>query len=65
MIGNIIKNALYWKYNRGSWQWDLSCLTFILIIFTTPKDFLMQFTRHLLSAEQIRDIVLTWLTSFF
>jgi len=54
MIGRFLKNVFYWQYSRGSWQWDLSCLVFILIIFTTPHDFLSQYSHHLLSPEQIQ-----------
>jgi hypothetical protein len=53
--------AFFWTYDRGSWQWDVSCLVFLIIIFTTPKDFLSHYTRHLLSAGQIHEILFSWL----
>jgi len=37
MFGTI-KKIILWKYERGSWQWDLMCLAIIAFIFLTPKD---------------------------
>lgn len=53
--------ALYWTYERGSWQWDVSCLCFILVIFTTPHDFLGNFSHRPLSPDQIRSLLLSFL----
>lgn len=53
----LLRAIFYWTYERGSWQWDLSCLFFLLVIFTTPHDFLENFTRHPLSPDQIRSIL--------
>lgn len=49
----------YWTYERGSWQWDLSCLFFIIVIFTTPQDFLESFTRRPLSPAEIRGLIVS------
>ena len=57
MSGRLLYRAFYWTYERGSWQWDVSCLVFIVIIFTTPSDFLSQFTRHPLQPQEIHSIV--------
>jgi hypothetical protein len=57
MIGRFLYRAFYWTYDRGSWQWDISCLVFIFIIFTTPSDFLSQYTRHALTPQEIHSIV--------
>ena len=32
----VISRALFWTYQRGSWQYDLLCLVIILFIFLTP-----------------------------
>jgi hypothetical protein len=52
----------YWTYTRGSWQWDLFCLFFLLIIFTTPHDFLESYTRHPMAPDKIRAIVASFLS---
>jgi len=63
MILRFLKNAFYWQYERGSLPWDISCLVFILIIFTTPHDFLMNYTRHPLTPMQIHEIVMSFFAS--
>jgi hypothetical protein len=57
MIGRFLYRVFYWTYERGSWQWDVSCLVFILIIFTTPPDFLSQFTRHPMNSREIHALL--------
>jgi hypothetical protein len=57
MIKHFLYRAFYWTYERGSWQWDVSCLVFILIIFTTPSDFLSQYTLHPLTPREIHSIL--------
>ena len=32
-----MKNIIAWRYERGSWQWDVLCLLIIAFIFLTPK----------------------------
>lgn len=56
-ILRFFKRVLYWTYPRGSWQWDLMCLFFIVVIFITPKDFLEKYTRRPLTPAQIRQIL--------
>ena len=56
-IGRFFRNVFYWTYVRGSWQWDLSCLFFLLVIFTTPADFLQSHTANPLSPQQIRHLI--------
>jgi hypothetical protein len=66
---NVIKKFLgaifYWTYDRGSWQWDLSCLVFIIIIFTTPPEFFDRYTNNPLTPDQIRSAVATFLQNLF
>jgi hypothetical protein len=62
-IGRFLKNVFFWTYDRGSWQWDLSCLFFILVIFTTPQDFLLNYSRFPLTPEEIRGILIDWIRS--
>lgn len=66
---NAVKRFLiavfYWTYSRGSWQWDLSCLVFIIIIFATPRDFLENYTRNPLTPEQIRNALRSFLQNLF
>ncbi len=32
-----IKNFVLWRYERGTWQYDIFCLIIIAFIFLTPK----------------------------
>ncbi|HKX32392.1 MAG TPA: hypothetical protein VJ302_32195 [Blastocatellia bacterium] len=34
-----IKNVLLWSYERGSWQYDLLCLSIIATIFLVPSHY--------------------------
>jgi len=56
-VGRFFRNIFYWTYERGSWQWDVSCLFFVLVIFTTPGDFLQNYTSNPLSPDQIRHLL--------
>jgi hypothetical protein len=66
---NAIKKFLgaifYWTYDRGSWQWDISCLVFIIIIFTTSRDFFDRYTYNALTPEQIRSAIAHFLQNLF
>jgi hypothetical protein len=33
----MIKNIVWWAYERASWQWDVLCLLILAFIFLTPK----------------------------
>jgi hypothetical protein len=33
----MIRNIIWWSYERASWQWDVLCLLIIAFIFLTPK----------------------------
>lgn len=33
-----IKNIILWRYQRGTWQYDVLCLLIIAFIFLTPKE---------------------------
>ena len=63
--GRFLYRVFFWTYQRGSWQWDLCCLFFLLVIFATPQDFLLEYSRTALAPEQIRTIVKDWIFSFF
>ncbi len=32
-----IKKIILWRYERGTWQYDIFCLLIIAFIFVTPK----------------------------
>ncbi len=34
---NIIKQVLFWRYARNTWQWDILCVLILIFIFLTPK----------------------------
>jgi len=55
----------YWTYDRGTWQWDISCLVFIIIIFTTPREFFDRYTYNALSPDQIRSAIAAFLNRIF
>lgn len=62
-LRNFLMRAFFWTYSRGSWQWDLCCLVIILIIFSTPKDFLLSHTHRPLTPDQIESIVKSFFSS--
>ena len=64
MIGRFVYNVLYWPYERGSWQWDVSCLVFLVVIFATPSDFLEAYTRRPLDPGEIHQKLLAFLGAF-
>ncbi len=33
----MLKDIIFWKYERASWQWDVLCLLILAFIFLTPK----------------------------
>ncbi|MEP6847467.1 MAG: hypothetical protein ABI999_01335 [Acidobacteriota bacterium] len=33
----MIKNIIWWSYERASWQWDVLCILIMCFIFLTPK----------------------------
>jgi len=33
----MIKNIIWWSYERASWQWDVLCILIVAFIFLTPK----------------------------
>jgi hypothetical protein len=35
--GQFIARVVFWRYQRGSWQYDILCGLIILFIFLTPK----------------------------
>lgn len=32
----VIRNAIFWSYERGSWQYDVICVLILAFIFLTP-----------------------------
>ena len=61
---SFLKRIFYWTYERGSWQWDLACLGFLVVIFATPRDFLEAYTRHPLIPLEIRQLLLDFFSGF-
>lgn len=33
----MIKDIIWWNYERASWQWDVLCVLIMAFIFLTPK----------------------------
>jgi hypothetical protein len=33
----MIRNIIWWSYERASWQWDVLCILIMAFIFLTPK----------------------------
>lgn len=33
----VLKNAFFWSYSRGTWQYDLMVAAILLFIFVTPR----------------------------
>jgi hypothetical protein len=64
-LGKFFWNIFFWTYQRGSWQWDLCCLFFLIVIFTTPQDFLAGSTHNPMNPDEIRALVLRYLHSVF
>ncbi len=34
----VIKKAIFWSYERGSWQYDVICVVILAFIFLTPTN---------------------------
>ncbi len=34
---SLLKDIVFWKYERASWQWDVLCLLILAFIFFTPN----------------------------
>lgn len=32
-----MKDIIFWKYERASWQWDVLCVLIMCFIFLTPS----------------------------
>jgi hypothetical protein len=32
-----IGRVIFWRYRRGSWQYDILCIVILLFIFLTPR----------------------------
>ena len=65
MIGRFIYNVLSWPYERGSWQWDVSCLIFLVVIFATPREFLEGHTMNPLGPTEIHEKLRAFLEGFW
>jgi hypothetical protein len=51
----MLKDIIFWKYERASWQWDLLCFLIMLFIFLTPKEWFDK--RERLATQTSRLIV--------
>jgi hypothetical protein len=41
MPGSLLKGfsrVIFWRYQRGSWQYDILCGLILVFIFLTPKE---------------------------
>ncbi|MBI2820682.1 MAG: hypothetical protein HYX74_00525 [Acidobacteria bacterium] len=38
-IGRVVSNVLMWKYERGTWQYDIMCALIVAFIVCTPRSF--------------------------
>jgi len=36
-LGKIIARSVFWRYQRGSWQYDILCGLILVFIFLIPK----------------------------
>ena len=63
-MGRFLYKLIHWPHNRGSWQWDISCLVFLVIIFATPQEFLEEFTRNPLTSAGIHQRLLAFFGDF-
>ncbi len=51
----MLKDIILWRYERGSWQWDVLCLLILAFIFFTPKSWFDK--REKLATQTARLIV--------
>lgn len=52
---SIIKQFVLWRYERGTWQYDIFCLFIVAFIFLTPKTWFEK--REKLATQTARLIV--------
>jgi hypothetical protein len=64
-IGRFFYRVFFWTYNRGSWQWDLMCLFFLIIIFGIPRNFLEKYSTHPMTPAEIYSFLIDSLKAFF
>jgi len=50
----MIKNIVWWAYERASWQWDVLCLLILAFIFLTPKEW---FERERVATQMQQSVV--------
>ena len=50
----LIKDIIWWKYERASWQWDVLCILIMCFIFLTPKAW---FEKHEKLATQTSRLI--------
>jgi hypothetical protein len=62
-ISLFFRRVFLWTYSRGSWQWDLMVLFFLLCIFGTPRSFLEGYSQNPMPPDQIHALVKAWLSS--
>jgi len=48
----MIKNIVWWAYERASWQWDVLCLLILAFIFLTPKEWFEKRERVTTQTQQ-------------
>ena len=51
----MIRNIIWWNYERASWQWDVLCILIMGFIFLTPKTWFDK--REKLATQNSREAV--------
>lgn len=36
-LARVVKNILFWSYDRGSWQYDLAVVAILVFVLATPR----------------------------
>ncbi len=52
---SVLKQFVLWRYERGTWQYDIFCLLIVAFIFLTPKTWFEK--REKLATQTARLIV--------
>ncbi len=54
----MLKDIIFWKYERASWQWDVLCVLIMCFIFLTPNSWFekREATQPQRSAVKVKDV---------
>jgi hypothetical protein len=50
-IGGVLKNILFWSYERGSWPYDLMVLAIVLFVLFVPRSWFHDQPRRGLASD--------------